>query len=292
MWLELLGLLFSADVLSAGVRLSTPLLFAALGETVSERAGVLNIGLEGMMLAGCLAGFLAAYFSGSVYVGLLAAMAAGGGVAFLHALVCLTFGANQIVSGIAINLLMLGLTAVLNRAILGITSVPARITSFAPIRIPVLSDIPFLGQVLFQHTALTYLALALVPAMAFLLFKTTWGLQIRSVGENPRAADTVAIRVNRTRYVCTVVAGAFAGLGGAALSLGQLNLFVENMTAGRGFIALAAVIFGRWNPAGVLVACMLFGVADALQLRLQAFDIGIPYQLLVILPYVLTLRPW
>ncbi|MBI3763912.1 MAG: ABC transporter permease [Chloroflexi bacterium] len=280
----------SVGLLNAGVRLATPILLAALGGILSERSGVINIGLEGMMLIGAFAGVAGARAFGSPWAGLVVALAAGGLLALVHAFVCVTLGANQIVSGVAINLIALGLSGYLFRVMFGVTSEPVRVQPFTPAPIPGLSQIPIVGEVLFDQIPLVYLALLLVPALHWLLFRTTWGLQIRAVGEHPRAADTVGINVYRIRYLCVVASGMLAGAGGTVLSLGQLNFFMENMTGGRGFIALAALIFGRWNPWGTLVATLLFGLADPLQLRVQAFDLRIvPFHLLLMLPYVLSL---
>ena len=289
-WDVLVELFVSAEFLNAGVRLATPILFAALGGILSERSGVINIGLEGMMLVGAFAAVAGARALGSPWLGLLVALAAGGALALVHAFVCVTLGANQIVSGVAINLIALGVTGFLFRVLFGVTSEPVRVQPFTPLPIPGLSQVPFLGRALFEQIPLVYIALLLVPALTWLLFHTTWGLQIRAVGEHPRAADTVGINVYRVRYLCIVAGGMLAGAGGTVLSLGQLNFFMENMTGGRGFIALAALIFGRWNPWGTLVATLLFGLADALQLRVQAFDLRIvPFHLLLMLPYVLPL---
>jgi simple sugar transport system permease protein len=279
--------LFSVDFWAAAVRFATPLLFAALGEIFSERAGVLNIGLEGMMLSGAFGGMLGAYYSGSPWIGLVVAMAAGGTVALIHALISVTIRGNQVVSGAAINIAVLGLTTFLVRTIFGVGQRPT-VASFDKWPIPLLSDIPVVGVVFFQHIPLVYIGYLLVPISSFLLFRTTWGLKIRAVGEHPLAADTVGIWVAGWRYGMTVLCGVLAGIGGAFLSLGQLNMFLENMTAGRGFIALAAVIFGRWRPFLVSLAVALFGAADASTLRLQALNVQIPYQIVLMIPYLLT----
>ncbi|MEM3554784.1 MAG: ABC transporter permease [Candidatus Micrarchaeaceae archaeon] len=279
--------LFSIDFWAAAVRFATPLLFAALGEIFSERAGVLNIGLEGMMLSGAFGGMLGAYYSGSPWIGLVVAMVAGGMVALIHALISVTIRGDQVVSGAAINIAVLGLTTFLVRTIFGVGQRPA-VASFDKWSIPLLSDIPVLGVIFFQHIPLVYIGYLLIPISSFLLFRTTWGLKIRAVGEHPLAADTVGIWVAGWRYGMTVLCGVLAGIGGAFLSLGQLNMFLENMTAGRGFIALAAVIFGRWNPFLVSLAVALFGAADASTLRLQALNVQIPYQIVLMIPYLLT----
>ncbi|MCL5075822.1 MAG: ABC transporter permease [Chloroflexi bacterium] len=285
----ILSLNFLIEYLTASLRMATPLLFASSGEVLSERAGVLNIGLEGMMLTGAFAGALGALYTNDPGIGLLCALIGGGLMGLIHAFMSITLRADQIVSGFALNLFALGLTGFFFRAIFGVTKIQASVATFKELPIPLLSDIPLIGDVLFDQIILVYIALLLVPTLSFILFRTTWGLSILAVGEHPQAADTVGIRVNTVRYVATVLCGALAGMGGACLSLGQLGTFVENMTAGRGFISLAAVIFGNWRPMRILGACLLFGAVDALQIRLQAFDVPIPYQLLVTLPYLVTL---
>jgi simple sugar transport system permease protein len=280
--------LFWIGLLAAAVRLATPILLAALGELIAERAGILNIGLEGMMLFGALGGFLGSQITGSPWTGVLAGIAAGCILALLFAYLTVTLSADQIICGIMVNLLALGVTGFLHRAIFGITKVIPSATPLSDWHIPILSDVPILGPILFQQNPLVYLALALVLICWFLFARTTWGLKIRSVGEFPQGADSVGVSVAKVRYAAVLACGALAGLGGAFLSLGQLNMFVEHMTAGRGFIALAVVIFGRWNPLGVLAASLLFGGAEALQFRLQALGFEMPFQFLAILPYALT----
>ncbi len=287
--LPFLSVSFIVEYLVATLRMSTPLMFAASGELVSERAGVLNLGLEGMMLIGSFAGAVAALYTGSPLVGLLAAMLAGSLVGLIQAVLAVTVGADQVVTGFALNLFALGITGFFFRATFGITTIQATIPTFKPIEIPMLSDLPVLGPVVFSQTVLTYLAFAIVLLLSYLLFKTSFGLAITAVGEHPKAADTVGINVYLVRYLATVFAGAMAGAGGAFLTVGQLGTFVENITAGRGFIALAAVIFGNWRPLRMMGACLLFGAADALQIRIQAMGVPIPYQFFVALPYIVTL---
>ncbi|MFC2031379.1 ABC transporter permease [Chloroflexota bacterium] len=287
---ELTGLLvslFSVAFWAATVRFATPLIFAAIGEIFSERGGVLNIGLEGMMLAGAFGGVLGAHLSGSPWIGLVTAMLCGGLVGLIHAFVCVTIGGNQVVSGVAINIAVLGLTTFFSRMFFEVGQ-RTTVNGFEVWAIPYLSDIPIVGEVLFQHVPLVYIAYILVPVSAFVLYRTTWGLRIRAVGEQPLAADTVGVDVRVWRYGLTILCGALAAVGGAFLSLGQLNIFLESMTAGRGFIALAAVIFGRWDPWRVAAACVFFGAADASTLRLQALDVKIPYELVLMIPYLLT----
>ncbi|BCV22426.1 ABC transporter permease [Moorella sp. Hama-1] len=277
------------NFLSADLRTAMPLLLAATGLIFTERAGIVNIGVEGMMLVGSLAGVAGSFFLGNAWLGVLVAVVAGGLLGLFFAYLVVTARADQVVIGTAFNILGLGLTTSFARVIFGVNTAPPQIDSFKPVAIPVLAKIPILGPVLFNHSELVYLSLILMPLVHFFLFRTTTGLKIRAVGENPRAADTVGINVFKIRYGACIVGGALAGMAGSYLSLSLLNFFTENMTAGRGFIALAAVIFGKWTPAGVLGAAMLFGAGDALQYRLQAANSGIPYQLLLMIPYILTI---
>lgn len=276
-------------ILAAGVRLATPILLASLGEMITERSGVLNLGLEGVMMFGTLAGFVVSQVTGSPWYGALAGAIAGALAGLLIAFLCVTFYANQAIVGVIFNILGQGLTGFIFRGIYGIRTVdvPPRAAGFTPYEIPLLKDIPFLGEIFFKHPPLVYIALLLVPATAFLLWKTRFGLNLRAVGGFAKAADTMGINVFKTRYLALIIGGALAGLGGAFLSL-QLGVYRDMMTQGRGFIAIAIVTFARWNPWGALGGAILFGVADSLQLHLQAFGFKIPYQFLLMLPYVLT----
>jgi ABC-type uncharacterized transport system permease subunit len=260
---------FDVAWLSATIRLATPVLLASTGELVSERAGVLNIGLEGMILSGAFAGFLASYFSHSFLLGLGAAVLAGASLAAVMALVSIKARADQIVTGVGLNIVALGATTFAYREIF--SGRPAiELALPQPIALPGLSDIPVIGPSFFRQTALVYVAFLAVGAVWLLLYRTTWGLSIRAAGELPTAADTSGANVDRIRWSCTIFAGAMAGLAGAYLSIGRVGFFTEGMSAGRGFIALAAVIFGGWRPVGVMLACLALGAADAIQLRLQA----------------------
>lgn len=278
----------ATTVLAATWRLATPLIFASIGEVFAERSGVLNIGLEGIMLFGAFTGFAVAHSTANRDLGLLAALAIGMMCGLLFAVFVVTIKANQIVVGAAINMVGLGLTGFFYRAMF--TSTVQGIKAYPPINIPLFSQIPVLGEVLFQHSILVYATLLLAPLASFVLYRTAFGLAVRSVGEHPRAADTVGINVSAIRYVCCIIGGALAAVGGAFLTVSHTNQFVEGIVSGRGFIALAVVIFGRWSPWGAFGASLLFGAFYALQLRLQAMtNVFIPYQFWQALPYVATL---
>jgi simple sugar transport system permease protein len=277
-----------AGFLAASMRLAIPILLAALGGLYNERAGVLNVGLEGMMLAGSLTGFVAGYFTGNPWLGVLAAVVAGALLGLFLGFFTVTLGSDQVVAGIALNLLAVGLTSFAYRVFFGTNAQP-RVEGFAQIDVPVLSQIPLFGPLFFQQSALTYLTYGLLALTGLILFHSAWGLEIIASGENPEATETLGINVSRVRYAALLVSGMVAGLGGAYLSLDATRLFLDNMTAGRGYIALAILVLGRRHPLGILGAALLFGAADALQLRTQLLGIGIPFQFMLMLPYLLTM---
>jgi simple sugar transport system permease protein len=285
---DLLGVL-GVDFFAATVRMASPVLYATLGGILNERSGVINIGLEGTMLAGALTGVVVSYYTGGPWLGFGAAVVAGALVALVHAVVSISLKANEIVSGAAINIACIGLTSFLIRVLFGFKEQQRAVPHFVPPHVPFLTDLPIVGPVLFAQNVVVYAAYALVPVLALVLYRSRWGLMIIAAGEHPRALDTMGTDPNRVRYVCTVLSGMAAGAGGASLSLGQLHFFVDDMVGGRGFMALAALIFGRWDPVGGLLACLLFGAADALQFRIQATGVNVPYQFMIMLPYVLTL---
>lgn len=286
---SLYSLVFSTDFFASAIRLATPLLLAAMGGIVSERSGVLNLGLDGMMLTGAFFGFSGTYFTGNVWVGLICAILAAAVFGVIHAFSCVTLGLNQVVVAVAINILSLGVTSSLLRTFFGTTTNALRSTGFTPLVIPGLSSIPVLGPIFFKQTILVYIALIIVPLTYYVFYHTTWGLKIRAVGEHPRAADTMGVKVQAVRWLAVVYSSALAGLGGAALSITGLNTFIDNMSAGRGFIAFACIIFGKFNPWGAAGAALFFGLADSLQLRIQAVGLPIPYQFPIMFPYILTL---
>lgn len=288
------GLAFFTDPVSIGLlqattRLAIPILLAALGGMFAERAGVLNIGLEGIMLSGAFVGFAVAFASGNLWLGVVGGMLAGAAIGLVLAFYTVRLNSNQVVVGIAINLLLVGVTSYAFRALFGTGTTAPRVTPFPPIEIPLLHQVPVLGPLLFEQGALVYLTLLLVPLTWVVLSRLSIGAAITAVGEHPEAAETLGISVHRLRTLCLVVSGLLTGLGGAFLSLSATGLFLDNMTAGRGYIALAILLLGRRNPWGILAAAMLFGGADAFQLRGQNLGIAIPYQFLVMLPYGLTI---
>ena len=286
----ILDQLLQVGFFAAILRIATPLLLATLGEMLSERSGVLNLGIEGIMLIGAMSGFTAAYFSGNPWIGVAAALATGAALGLLHGAFTVVLGLSQHVAGIGLTLFASGLAYYLYRLIFGQQAVPPSIPGFATVAIPVLADIPVLGPILFNQFALVYLALAAVPAIAFLLYRTPWGLALRMCGENPRAADSAGIGVVSMRLQALALGGALMGAAGAFLSMAQYNAFTFGVISGRGWVAIALVVFGRWDPWRCAGAALLFACVDALQLRLQATGLGhIPYQAFLILPFVLTI---
>lgn len=283
-----LDLVFFTGLLAGTLRLATPIMYAALGETLAQRSGVLNVGIEGAMLAGAFLAFYGSVTTGSPWFGLLFAMAGGAFFGLLHAVLCVSLRVDQIVAGIALVVLGLGFSGFAFRLTLGAANRPPDAPTFAKLDFGALSKVEFLGPVLFGHHALVYAGLAAALVLYWILHRSTWGLEIRAMGESPAAADAVGVRVVRTRYLCTTIGGVMAGMGGAYLSIAQVGGFVENMVSGRGFIAIACVVFGRWNPLGVMAAALFFGLADAAQIRLQVLNPDIPYQFFVMLPYVLA----
>jgi ABC-type uncharacterized transport system permease subunit len=274
-------------LLASTIRNSTPLIFAALGGMFSERSGVVNIGLEGLMLISAFAGVVGASLSGSALVGLGFALAAGLIFALIHALMSITFEADQIISGTAINLLALGGTGFLMVQIFGSGGTSPRVPGFKEVAIPLLSDIPLIGPGLFNQSLLVYLMYLLIPITWFVVFRTPFGLRLRATGEVPEAVDTAGVSVSRMRYYGVALSGLLAACGGVYLSMGILSAFTEGMTNGRGFIALAALIFGRWNPIGAAGAALLFGFA--LAVTYQVPQEVIPLEFIQMLPYVLTI---
>jgi ABC-type uncharacterized transport system permease subunit len=277
-------------VLASGIRLSTPILFAALGEKIAERSGVLNLGIEGMMLIGAFAGFMGTYLTGGNYVvGILAALAAAAALAMLKGFMSVTIKTNQLAAGLAIWLLGTGLAALLYRLYFGVRTAAPSVELMPKIDIPGLSSAPGIGEVLFSHDPLVYIAFLLIPLTHFFIFKTNLGLKIRTVGENPKQADALGVNVNKIRYLAVILGGALAGVGGAYFSLVQTGYFLETITGGVGWIALAIVIFGRWKAYWIAAGALIFGLVDAFQLSLQATGTNIPFQFLLMLPYLIPI---
>jgi simple sugar transport system permease protein len=285
----LVRVLLSSDLWAAALQFAALLLLPALGGVISERSGVTNIGIEGMMLIGAYAGVMVARSTNNLFAGIIGAIIAGGLIALVHAILSINFKADQTVSGIAINIAALGLTNYLLFVQTSNQGVPSLKDSLRlpQVHLGPLSDIPFLGPVFLQQNVMFYVAIVVLLAVQFLLFRTNIGLRIRAVGEHPQAADTAGINVRLIRYACVITSGMLSGLAGAFLSLGIAGIFNSNMTAGTGFIALAAVIFGKYTPWGIAGACLLFGLGEAMSFRLQ--DTGISANLLSMLPYLLTL---
>ncbi len=280
---------FISNLLLATVRMAVPLIFIATAELYSERAGMVNIGLEGLAAIGSLVGFLMCYITGSAWIGILCGALAGILVNMIYAFATVTLCANHTVYGMAINIFAPALASFINRIYFGAGSQLNQIKLMNTVNIPGLKDIPFVGPLLFNQTPMVYLAFALVIFTSIYFNRTKSGLNYKSVGEHPKAAATLGIPVIRIKYLSCVICGALAGIGGAYLTTCYSNTFTEGNIAGRGFIGLAAVIFGRWSAVGVMLACLFFGFCDALQIRLQVMSIGIPYQFFQMIPYVATI---
>ncbi len=286
----MIGELFTAQVLlgilTSGIRLATPYLYAGIGETFGQRSGVLNLGVEGQMLVGAFAAFYTVRQTGNLWLGLLVAILVGALMGLAMAFVSITLRAKQGISGIGFFLFGLGLSDLLFQTMLGTVQT---VSGFRPIPIPLLSSIPVIGQVFFNQNLLVYGAYLLVPIAAFVMNKTTFGLKVRAVGETPEAADSLGVSVSRIRYITVTMGGAFSGLAGASLSIALLNVFQQNLTSGLGFIAVALVYFGGWRPWGVLAGALLFSMVNALQLWVQVLGLPIPSEFAVMMPYVLTI---
>lgn len=282
--------IFRTTVLASAIRLATPYIFASMGETFSQRSGVLNLGVEGIMLLGAFASYYTVLETGSLALGLLAAIGTGLLMGLVTAFVSVTLKAEQGISGIGIYLFGLGLSEMLFKRLVG---TPTHVPGFPKIDIPILTDLPVLGEVLFNHNIMIYLAFLTVPVSAFILNRTTLGLQIRAVGQNPEAADAMGISVARVRYFTVTLGGVMSSLAGASLSIALVNFFQGNLTAGQGFIAVALVYFGAWRPYWVMAGAMLFSTVNALQLQVKtiesALSFDIPDEFAVMAPYVVTI---
>lgn len=283
---ELFSLNVLIGILTSGVRLATSYLYAAIGEMFGQISGVLNLGVEGIMLVAAYAAYVVVLQTNNLWLGLLAAIIVGLMMGLMMAVISVTLKAEQGISGIGVYLFGLGLSDLLYRITV---KSPVTVSGFPNIRIPVLTDLPIIGPILFNQNILVYLAFALVPIAWWVLNKTTFGLQVRAVGQNPEAADTLGISVAKIRYITVTLGGAFSGLAGASLSIALLNIFQQNITSGQGFIAVALVYFGAWQPFRVMLGCLLFSMVNALQLWIQTLGIPIPPDLALMLPYILTI---
>lgn len=283
---DLFSMTVLVGILASGIRLATPYLYAAIGETFGQRSGVLNLGVEGQMLLGAFTAFYVAIQTGNLWLGVLSAMIVGAVMGLAMAFVTVNLQAVQGISGIGFYLFGLGLSDLLFQKVLGTVET---VKGFPKINLPVLSDLPIVGEIFFQQNILVYIAFALVPLAWFVLYKTTLGLKIRAVGENPEAADSLGVSVARIRYLTIVLGGTLSGIAGASLSIALLNVFQQNMTSGLGFIAVALVYFGAWRPFGVLGGALLFSLVNSLQLWVQVLGIPIPSDIAVMMPYILTI---
>lgn len=280
--------ILTASVFASAIRLATPYIFAGIGETFGQRSGLLNLGVDGIMLMGAFFGFYAVFLTQSLVLGLVVALLVGSLMGLAMAFISVTLKAEQGISGIGMYLFGLGMSELLYQKLIG---TPKSVEGFTDIYIPGLSDIQFLGigEIFFRHNLLVYVAFALVPIAAFVLNRTPFGLAIRAVGQNPAAADAMGINVTRVRYITATLGGMLAGLAGASLSIALLKVFQQNLTSGLGFIAVALVYFGRWKPFGVMAGAMLFSFVNALQLQISAIGVDIPAEFAVMAPYVITI---
>ena len=283
---EVFSVAVLVGILTSAIRLATPYLYAAIGETIGQTSGVLNLGVEGIMLVSGYAAFFVVLMTGNVWLGLLAAIVVGLLMGLLMSVISVTLKAEQGISGIGLYMFGLGFSSLLFKVTIGTVKT---VSGFPPINIPLLSQIPVIGPVFFQQSLLVYGAFLLVPLATWMLNKTTLGLKIRAVGQNPAAADSLGVDVNRVRYLSVCLGGALAGIAGASLSISLLNLFQENMTAGMGFIAVALVYFGGWKPLGVMWGALLFSTVNSIQLWMQVLGVNISANVAVMLPYLLTI---
>lgn len=278
-----------AYVIVASLRMATPMLLASIGLVLAARAGLSNLGTEGVMLMGAFMSAVGSYLTGSAWVGIFLAVFSGILLELFVSVLVINVRASQIIVAMATNLLAQGITSSYGRVIFGLSTEPPPIQGLPNIPIPLLCNIPIVGDVVFNNNILFYLAYVMVPVASYILYKTSWGLKIRYVGENPKAADTLGVDVYMVRRVSCVLRGVFASLAGAYLTLGVIGMFTENMIAGKGYMSVAVTIFGKWTPIGAMLGSLLFGLGETLQMRLQAIGLNIPYQLLQSFPYIITL---
>jgi general nucleoside transport system permease protein len=288
--IEALELLFTASLWAAAVRIASPLIFGTLGELICERAGVLNLGIEGIMAAGAFSGWLTVYLGGDLWLGVAVAALVGALFGLLHGFLVVPLGLSQHVTGIGVTLLATSLSYYFYRVAFPEVTSPPKIEPFQPLPVPLLSDIPIIGPAFFQQTPLTYLAFIMVALVAWFLYRTPAGLAVRAVGENPAAAEAQGVNVTATRILAVMAGSALMGIGGSFITLSAFNSFFFEMINGRGWICIALVVFGAWKPGKALAGALLFGLFDAYQLRLQQIAGGVvPYQLFLMLPFVLSI---
>jgi ABC-type uncharacterized transport system permease subunit len=283
---DILKLPVVVGILISAIRLATPYLYAAVGEAFAQTSGVVNLGVDGIMLVGAYAAFFVTLNTGNLWLGVLAAMVVGLLMGLLMSVISVTLKAEQGISGIGLYMFGLGLSSLLFKVTIGTVKT---VDGFQPIKIPLLGDIPVAGEIFFQHSLPVYGAFLLVPLAWWFLEKTTWGLKIKSVGQNPAAADSLGVSVDGVRYFSVCLGGVLAGLAGASLSIALVNLFQENLTAGQGFIAVALVYFGGWKPLGIMGGALLFSTVNAFQLWMQVLGVNIPSDVAVMSPYLLTI---
>lgn len=283
---DVLSLSVVIGILTSAIRLATPYLYAAIGEAFSQRSGVLNLGVDGVMLISAYASFYIVLTTGNIWLGLLTAILVGLLMGLLMSFISVTLKAEQGISGIGLYMFGLGLSSLLFKTTIGTVKT---VTGFQPVRVPLLGDIPIIGNIFFNHSLLVYGAFLLVPIAWWVMEKTTWGLRIKAVGQNPAAADTLGVNVDRVRYFSVCIGSILAGIAGASLSISLLNLFQDNLTAGQGFIAVALVYFGGWKPVGIMWGALLFSSVNAFQLWMQVLGVNIPSDVAIMLPYLLTI---
>ena len=287
--MEMLETIFGINTFAAAVRVSTPIVLASLGGMLSERAGIINIALEGKILIGAFFGVLGSYYTGNPYFGVLIGTLAGAFWGLMLAVLTVRFKADHVVAGVGLNILAAGLTGWLLQVVWKVKGTSDSVVGIGKFAIPVLEKIPVLGKVLFNHSPIVYMMFIIVIVAWIVMYKMPIGVRIRVIGEHPAAADTLGINVIKIKYACVIISGALAGLGGTYLSLGYLNWFSMNMSAGRGYMALAANVFGRWHPIGNFFASFLFAFTDSMQMRLQGVNSGIANEIIQSIPYIITI---
>ena len=277
------------NLLARAIMMSTPLLLGSIAEVYAERTGMMICAIEGIFLLGAWGGFVGTFLSGSIWVGLLVAMLLGGLMALLYGFVTVTLKQQQVVTGTAMNILAVGICAFFQRVLFGVPTTPLQITAMPKVAIPVLSQIPFIGEIFFNQNLMTYFAYLLIPVSIYVLYKTSLGLTLRSTGENPVAVDVAGIKVNRVRFLAVLFAGALSGLAGSFYTVGYLGMFTTSIIGGRGWIAFAICFLGNWSPMGAVLGTLAFGLADAISIYFRVGSSVVPTELITALPYILTI---